>query len=281
MSPLLFTVLLFFLSAAGGFLGSLAGIGGGIIVVPALTLLFGVDIHLAIGASIVCVIATSTAAAAAYVREGMTNVRVGMFLEMGTVTGALIGATLGGILNPGLLFILFGAIVGYSALMMLKQVGKGIGSSVAAENRISKWLNLNGSYYDQAVGKEIPYKVAHPLIGGVLMIFAGMVSALLGIGSGSLKVPVMDIAMKLPIKVSSATSNFMIGVTAAASSMIYFARGDINPFLAAPTAVGITLGALIGTRVMTRMHSRSLRILFVFLFFFIGIQMIWKGFGTL
>jgi uncharacterized membrane protein YfcA len=281
MSPVAFSALLFIIASAGGFLGALAGIGGGIIVVPALTLLFGIDIHLAVGVSIVCVIATSTAAAAAYVREGMTNVRVGMFLETGTVTGALAGAVLGGIIPHGLLFVLFGGIVGYSALMMLRQVRKGIVKVYVAGDRVSERLKLDGSYYDRAAGKVVEYRVAHPILGWCFMVVAGVVSALLGIGSGSLKVPVMDIAMKLPVKVSSSTSNFMIGVTAAASSMVYYARGDINPFLAAPTAVGITLGALVGARVMTKMHSRTLRILFVCLFVFIGLQMIWKGVGMI
>lgn len=280
MTLLSFDILVFLVSLIAGLLGSLLGLGGGIIVIPALTLLFKIDIHYAIGASIVSVIATSSGAAAAYVRERMTNLRVAMVLEIATVAGAMTGAYLAGILSGRWLYILFALILGYSAVMMLRKRGDAL---VEADANIhapwADYLQLNGSYYDEEEGKNVDYRVIHTRIGLALMYIAGVVSGLLGIGSGALKVPAMDLAMRLPIKVSTATSNFMIGVTAAASAGVYFMRGDINPSIAAPVAVGVLIGATVGSRLLGRMKSTTLRVFFVLVLLGISVQMLLKGIG--
>ncbi len=276
MTPFEFTSLAFLISAAAGVLGSLLGLGGGIIVIPVLTLLFKIDIRYAIGASIVSVIATSSGAAAAYVRERMTNLRVAMLLEVGTVSGALTGAFLAGQIKGRWLYIIFGVVMGYSAIMMFRKRHQ-----VATDEFIAApwadWLRLHGSYYDEALKREINYRVARTRVGLALMYLAGVVSGLLGIGSGALKVPAMDLAMRLPIKVSSATSNFMIGVTAAASAGVYFMRGDIDPFVAAPVAAGVVIGATVGSRLLSALESRSIRVAFVVVLLWISVQMLIKG----
>ncbi|MHB1712262.1 MAG: sulfite exporter TauE/SafE family protein, partial [Acidimicrobiales bacterium] len=220
MTPLDFVISLALISVAAGVLGSLVGLGGGVVIVPVLTIFYGVDIRLAIGASIVSVIATSSGAAAAYVREKMTNLRAGMFLEIATTTGAVSGAYLTTLFPSRFLFILFGVVLGYSSFATYRKRHSAEPLTVS-NDRIANYFNLHGSYYDTAEKKEISYKVVGTKPGLVLMYVAGLVSALLGIGSGALKVPAMDVAMHLPMKVSSATSNFMIGVTAAASAGVY------------------------------------------------------------
>ncbi|MFI5378731.1 MAG: sulfite exporter TauE/SafE family protein [Tepidisphaerales bacterium] len=275
MTPLVFTLVTFAMSLAAGALGSLLGLGGGIIVIPALTLLLGIDIRYAIGASVVSVIATSSGAAAAYVRERLTNLRVAMLLEIGTTTGALTGAYLAGVLAGRWLYIIFGLVMGYSAIAMFRK-GRGT-AAVVPRDRLADRLRLHGSYRDEAVGQEIAYRVTHTLPGLALMYIAGMVSGLLGIGSGALKVPAMDLAMRLPIKVSTATSNFMIGVTAAASAGVYFARGDIDPFVAAPVAAGVVIGATAGSYLLGRLQSRVIRIVFVAVLLWVSVEMLLRG----
>jgi len=275
MSPILFVVIVGAISLLAGFLGALLGLGGGIIIVPALTLLLGVDIRLAIGASIVSVIATSSGAAAAYVRDRLANIRVAMFLELGTTAGAITGAVLAGILIPRFLFILFGLIVGYSAFAMLRDRRRG-----AKEIEVGPWarvLDLKSSYFDDAAGMHVDYQPKRARIGLALMYFAGVISGLLGIGSGALKVPAMDLAMELPIKVSTATSNFMIGVTAAASAGVYFSRGQIDPFIAGPVAIGVMAGAFIGSHTLGRISSRTVRFIFVAVLTVVAVQMLFKG----
>ena len=276
MTPLLFVLAVSAISLLAGFLGSLLGLGGGIIVVPALTLLMHVDIRLAIGASIISVIATSSGAAAAYVRDRLANLRVAMFLELGTTTGAITGAYLAGVIHPRLLFILFGLILGYSAFAMLRNRRT---ADVEMEiGGFTHYLKLSGSYFDDAAGEEITYQPVRARLGLMLMYIAGTVSGLLGIGSGSLKVPAMDLAMELPIKVSTATSNIMIGVTAAASAGIYFTRGQIDPFIAAPVAIGVLAGAFIGSHTLGRIGSRAVRTIFVIVLTLVALQMLVKGF---
>ena len=275
MSPLSFTLTLLGISICAGFVGSLLGLGGGIVVVPVLTLLYGIDIRYAIGASIVSVIATSSGAAAAYVKERMTNLRTAMLLELGTTSGAITGAFLAGILRGRWLFIIFGLALGFSALAMFRRVRKR-GEPVPPD-ALADRLHLHGSFFDESLGYEVTYRVTHVRLGLLLMYVAGAISGLLGIGSGALKVPAMDLAMRLPIKVSSATSNFMIGVTAAASAGVYFARGDIDPFIAAPVAAGVVLGATAGSRFLSKADSRSLRLCFVIVLVAVSAQMIWKG----
>jgi hypothetical protein len=276
VTPLEFVLSAFGASIVAGGLGSLLGLGGGIIVVPALTLLLGIDIRYAIGASIVSVIATSSGAAAAYVRERLTNLRVAMLLEVATTAGALSGAYLAGIVGGRWLFITFGAIMGLSAVEMLRQHNRGVPATVPPD-ALADRLRLHGCYYDAARGLEISYRVTRTRLGLALMYVAGVVSGLLGIGSGVLKVPALDLAMRLPIKVSTATSNFMIGVTAAASAGVYFARGDIDPFVAAPVAAGVLLGAAAGSRLLGQLRGRVIRIVFVLVLAGVSLEMLRKG----
>lgn len=276
MTPLTFTLVTFGISLVAGVLGSLLGLGGGIIVVPALTLLLHVDIRYAVGASIVSVIATSSGAAAAYVRDHMANLRVAMLLEVATTTGALTGAFVAGLVSARWLFVIFGVMLGYSAVMMLRNRTAHAEDAVPPD-RIADRLRLHDAYYDKAAGRTIAYRVTRTPIGLGMMYVAGVVSGLLGIGSGSLKVPAMDLAMRLPIKVSTATSNFMIGVTAAASAGVYFARGDIDPFVAAPVATGVLLGATAGSHLLARIQSSVIRLMFVVVLLFISAQMVYRG----
>lgn len=277
MTPLAFTLWSFVSSIFAGVIGSLLGLGGGIVVIPVLTLLLDVPIRYAIGASIVCIIATSSGAAAGYVRERMTNLRVAMLLEIGTTSGAITGAVIAGLISPRWLFIIFGLVLGYSSVAMFRKRHETVADSVPPD-RMSDRFKLHGSYYDEALGREIAYRVTRAPLGLVLMYIAGIVSGLLGIGSGALKVPAMDLGMRLPIKVSTATSNFMIGVTGAASAGVYFARGEINPFIAAPVAVGVLLGAWAGSHLLGRLQGKWIRLLFVVVLLWVSAQMLWKGY---
>jgi uncharacterized membrane protein YfcA len=277
MTPLEFALLVFAISILAGALGSLLGLGGGIIVIPALTLLFHIDIRYAIGASIVAVIATSSGAAATYVRGGLANLRVAMVLELATTSGALTGAYLAGLLNHRWLYIIFGVVMGYSSLVMYRKRNNGDRDLAAKHAPWADYLRLHSSYYDKAMGQEVVYRVVSTRIGLILMYLAGAISGLLGIGSGSLKVPAMDLAMRMPIKVSTATSNFMIGVTAAASAGVYFMRGDIDPFIAGPVAVGVLLGAMIGATILPKLQSSTIRLVFVLVILWISAQMLFKG----
>lgn len=276
MTPLDFVIAMGLISVVAGILGSLVGLGGGIIIVPVLTLLFHVDIRLAIGASIISVIATSSGAAAAYVRDKMTNLRAGMFLEVATTTGAVTGAYLTTILPARFLFILFGVVLAYSALATFQR-RKAAQPLLVSNDRIANVLELHGEYYDEAEKKNIVYKVTGTKLGLFMMYIAGLVSALLGIGSGALKVPAMDLAMHLPMKVSTATSNFMIGVTAAASAGVYFARGQIDPIIAAPVAIGILVGATLGSKVLGKITSKTVRLVFVVVLVAISFEMLQRG----
>lgn len=264
------------IAVLAGFLGALLGLGGGIIMTPALTLLFGIDIKYAIGASIISVIATSSGSAIAYLKDRLTNIRIGMFLEIGTTLGAITGAFLGAVINPKYLFIIFGLLMLYSAVMVLRKLGSELPKDVETHPMAEK-LRLNSAYYDKSLNETVSYKVDGVFGGLGIMYTAGTLSGLLGIGSGTLKVMGMDLFMKLPLKVSSATSNFMIGVTAAASAGVYFFRGNIDPKIAAPVALGVLLGATVGTRVMQRLKTRVIRFIFVPVLTLVSIQMIVKG----
>jgi len=270
---------IFVFSLAAGIIGALAGVGGGILVVPALTIVFGVDIRLAIGASIVSVIATSSGAAAAYVRDGMTDMRVGMFLELATTTGAVCGALLAAVVAPAALFILLGIVLLFSALQQVLRLGEEL-PPVADPSALAARLRLAGAYPDARLGRDVPYAAQRVPLGFALMAGAGVVSGLLGIGSGALKVLAMDGAMRLPMKVSSATSNFMIGVTAAASAGIYLGRGDVDPTLAAPVALGVLAGATLGARILPRLSNRTVRLVFLPVLVVIGIETLLKGLGV-
>ncbi len=267
------------LSFAAGVLGAVLGLGGGIIIVPGLTLLMGLPIRYAIGASIVSVIATSSGAAAAYVRDRLTNMRIGMALEVATTTGALSGAFIAGLLNVRWLYVIFGALLGYSAIALMEKLHLEL-PDVVPEDRLATRLKFSGTYYDQALKREVAYVATGVLPGGAMMYLAGLISGLLGIGSGLFKVLAMDLAMRLPMKVSTATSNFMIGVTAAASAGVYFARGDIHPLVASPVALGVLGGAWVGTRVMERLRNTTIRKVFIPVLAYVAISMILRGLGA-
>ncbi len=280
MAPITFVIITFLGSLVAGSLGALLGLGGGIIIIPMLTLFLGVDIRYAVGASIVSVIATSSGAAATYVRERIANLRVGMFLEIGTTLGAITGAYVAGILEGRLLYLIFAAVLAYSGAMMFRgRSDQALVGPDAAPDALATRLAMHGSYYDQALQAQVPYLVAGVVPALGLMFVAGVVSGLLGIGSGALKVPAMDLAMRLPIKVSSATSNFMIGVTAAASAGVYFTRGDIQAIIAAPVAIGVLIGAMLGTRLLTHLPGVVIRRIFVAVLVVVCVEMLGRGLG--
>jgi hypothetical protein len=269
---------IFAISIAAGLIGALAGVGGGILVIPALTIGFGVDIHLAVGASIVSIIATSSGAASAYVRDQMTNMRIGMFLELATTTGAVCGALLAAVVAPGFLYVLLGLVLLGSAGTQVSRMREEA-PPTGPPSAIAIRLRLESSYPDRRLGREVPYSARRVPLGFALMWIAGVVSGLLGIGSGVLKVLAMDGVMRLPMKVSSATSNFMIGVTAAASAGIYLARGDVDPQIAAPVALGVLAGALTGARLLGRISNRSVRLVFLPVLVVVGLETMARGLG--
>ena len=260
---------------AAGFLGSLTGLGGGGILVPVMTLLFGVDIRFAIGASLISVIATSSGAAAAYVKEGYSNIRIGMLLEIATTAGALLGAYLGGILTTHVIAIVFGLVLLQSAYQSLF-TAKDDSHTVLESDALAERFRLAGTY-PIGGGKVQGYGVRNVPTGFGIMFGAGALSGLLGIGSGVVKVIAMDRAMKIPFKVSTTTSNFMIGVTAAASAGVYLGRGYIDPRIAMPVMLGVLAGAFLGTRVLMRARVSALRRIFGAVVLLLAIQMIYNG----
>ncbi|HEU4700473.1 MAG TPA: sulfite exporter TauE/SafE family protein [Gemmatimonadales bacterium] len=272
MTVLVMTLLLAGGAFAAGLLGALTGLGGGLIIVPLLTLGFGVDLRYAIGASLVSVIATSSGAAAAYVREGYTNIRVGMLLEVATTVGALVGAYAALVIAPHVIAVLFGLVLLFTAVQSLRPQEEHI---TEASGTLARRLRL-GSTYPTPHGLQ-HYEVQHVPLGFGLMFLAGILSALLGIGSGVVKVLAMDRAMRLPFKVSTTTSNFMIGVTAAASAGVYLTRGYIDPGLAMPVMLGVLAGALFGARVLTKARTRTLRLLFTAVVVVLACEMLYKG----
>lgn len=273
MSIILFTAILLVGAFAAGLVGSLTGLGGGVIIIPLLTLGLGVDIHYAIGASIVSVIATSSGSAAAYVKEGITNIRIGMFLEIATTLGAIGGAVIAVYLNPSFIAIVFGIILIFSAAMMvLKKKNQ---SENYKTSKLAEYFKLNGSY--PLDGEIKTYRVRRVVGGFFMMLFAGTLSGLLGIGSGALKVIAMDNIMSMPFKVSTTTSNFMIGVTAAASAVVYLHRGQIDPGIAMPVCIGVLIGATLGSKILMKTKTGKLKIIFAVVVLFLAIQMIYNG----
>lgn len=273
MSVIIFTVILLVGSYFAGLLGSLTGLGGGFIIIPLLTLLLHVDIHYAIGASLVSVIATSSGAAAAYVKEGLTNIRLGMFLEIATTAGAFTGAIVAIYIPTQFIAVLFGLILIFSAIMSLRSKAEKI---VYEETWLSKNFKLSGSYPEN--DEVVKYSITNVAGGFIMMIFAGVISGLLGIGSGALKVVAMDGIMRIPFKVSTTTSNFMIGVTASASAVVYLQRGYIHPGLAMPVVIGVLLGALSGSKILVHTTSSTwLRWVFAIVVAFLATQMIYNG----
>jgi uncharacterized membrane protein YfcA len=273
MGVIEFTALVFATSIFAGLLGALTGLGGGVVIVPVLALLFKVDIRYAIGASLVSVIATSSGAAVAYVREGLSNIRIGMFLEIATTLGALFGAYLTTKFSTHYIAIIFGIVLLYSAYSSLRKAPQDA-SSLSADPLATR-LKLNGSYAGQA-GQE-PYSAQHVPLGFGIMLGAGTLSGLLGIGSGAVKVLAMDKAMRLPFKVSTTTSNFMIGVTAAASAGVYLSRGYIEPGLTMPVMLGVLGGSVIGSRILVKVPVTTLKWLFTLVIVLLGVEMIYSG----
>ena len=273
------------IAVLAGFLGSLVGLGGGIIITPALTILFGIDIKYAIGASIIAVIATSSGSAIAFVKDHVSNMRVGMLLEVFTTAGGVVGALMAGIFSSKLLYIFFSVILLNSFYGMLKKTGlitKVKKEEEKVENdKYADRYNLNSTYYDKATGKTVAYNVTNVPQGSLVMFGAGFASGLLGIGSGAFKVVALDSYMKLPIKVSTATSNFMMGVTATASALIYFFNGTINPVIAAPIAIGTLIGSRTGAKVMQRLDAKYIRYIFLPILLFTIVNMFLKGVGVL
>lgn len=273
MNILEVTLLIFLIAAIAGFLGSLTGLGGGVVIVPALTLLFGVDIHYAIGASLVSVIATSSGAAAAYVKEGYTNIRIGMFLETATTTGAMLGAVLAAIMSPSAIAIIFGAVLIYSAIQSSRERVRL--PTDEQPDKLATRLSMNSSFPTTEGNR--PYYVRRVPGGLGVMFVAGSLSGLLGIGSGAFKVLAMDQVMRIPFKVSTTTSNFMIGVTAAASAGIFLGRGYVDPGLAMPVMLGVLIGSHLGAKVLTGVKSITLRRVFGVVILALAIEMIYNG----
>lgn len=273
MAATSFTAIIFLVAVLAGLVGALTGLGGGIVVTPALTLLLGIDIRYAIGASLVSVIATSSGAAASYVRDGLSNIRIGMFLEIATTLGAICGALLAAHTPTRALAMLFGLVLLQSAWQVVR-------SRADAERPIrcdsfTEWLHLGGLYHSS--DGILPYQAMRAKAGFAMMYVAGLVSGLLGIGSGALKVIAMDRIMGLPFRVSTATSSFMIGVTGVASAAIYLKRGYIHPMIALPVMLGVLLGSMIGAQLLPRLPVRLLRRIFAIAVAIIAIQMILHG----
>jgi uncharacterized membrane protein YfcA len=273
------------ISVLAGLIGSLIGIGGGILVVPILTLLFGVPIPFAIGASIVSVIATSSGSAAAFIKDEITNLRIGMFLEIATAPGAIVGALTALLLFRSnmqwIMYLSFGLVLIFSSYSLYKK-GKNENSITSAEvatkrSAFAERLKLGGKYYDASLNQHISYEATRVHAGLMTMLAAGFVSGLLGIGAGVMKVLSMDMMMRLPFKVSTTTSNFMIGVTAVAGTSVFYIGGFINPILVGPVAVGVVLGSFIGAKILIRSKPSSLRLLFMIILVILGLQMIRRG----
>lgn len=271
MNLLLFCILIAFGASVAGLLGSLTGMGGGIVIVPMLTVLFGVDLHYAMGASLISVIGTSSGTAASYVKDGFSNIRLAIFLEIATTIGAILGAYFVGIIKPEIIIFIFSVLLFYSAITNL--IGRNSEMPPHGGGRIAKMFRLNGEY-PNLMGEKINYSLIRVPQGFVLMFIAGNLSGLLGIGSGSAKVIAMDQVMKIPYKVSTTTSNLMIGITAAASSGIYLNKGYIDPILVMPVLVGVLFGSFIGVRLLKIVSTRLLRILFSIVVLILAVEML-------
>jgi uncharacterized membrane protein YfcA len=272
LSSLLFTLIIFGSSFAAGLLGSLTGLGGGVVIIPLLTLGFGVDIKYAVGTSLISVIATSSGAAASYVKKGISNIRIGIFLEIATTIGAISGAHIAGLVSTQVVAVTFGIVLILSAFISGRRKEEFINE--AKPDKAATYLRMNGKY--KFKHEEIPYTVDNVPGGFGVMYIAGALSGLLGIGSGAFKVIAMDYIMKLPFRVSTTTSNFMIGVTAAASAGIYLQKGYIDPGLSMPVVLGVLPGALIGSKLLARFRTKWLRIIFAIVITFLGLEMIYN-----
>jgi uncharacterized membrane protein YfcA len=275
------------ISIPAGFIGSLTGLGGGSIMIPLLVYL-GVPLKYAIAASMVTIIATSSGSAASYVKEKLANVKVAMYLEMFTIVGAIIGASITSIVEPRLLYFFFAAFLLTSFLgvrrhMKEKEVDATYNGSndvikqQQQQDSLAKWLELKGSYYDQAINKQRDYELTRPAIGGAGMIVAGIAAGMLGIGAGAFKVSIQELVLRMPSKVSTATTNFIIGMTALAGASVYFASGLLYIDLAAPMAIGTMIGSLAGGRILNKLSNKTVRMMFLIIVAILAIQMLYKG----
>jgi len=265
-------------SFGAGIVGAVLGLGGGILLVPLLTMVFGINLHYAMGASLVSVIATSSGAAAMYLRSGLSNIRIGLFLAMATVTGAFIGAALSGVVPARALELILGLALTYSVVVTFRQLNVELPEGVP-HDRVAMRFGLEGTYEDALLDRKVTYRADRVKAGFAVMWGAGLLSGLLGIGSGAFKVLALDYVMRLPMKVSTATSNFMIGITAAASASVYFARGDIHPVIVTPVALGVLLGASVGTSLMGRLRNTTVRMLFLPVILYLALSMMARGLG--
>ncbi len=283
MLPILYFILILITGCFAGAVGAVSGLGGGVLLIPALTILFGVPIQYAAGASLIATIATSSGAASSYVKDRLSNIKIGMSLEIATTLGAIAGALVAGLIYAhglgSLIFIIFGIVLLLSLYPALMQFKK---NRLKPQNRdwTTKTFQLSGSYYDEASRKTVHYSGYRWWLGEIVMGFAGIISGLLGIGSGVLKVIGMDWGMKLPMKVTTATSDFMIGVTAAAGSAIYWSFGYIQPFLAAPIVVGVLMGAFAGSKLLEKSASRKIRMFFLVVLAVVALEMVLRGLGV-
>ncbi len=273
MTVLTFTLILLFAAYCAGLLGSLTGLGGGVVVIPVLTLAFGVDFHYAVGGALVASIATSSGSGSAYVKEGITNIRLGMFLEIATTIGAVAGAVVAIWLNNSSIAIIYGCVLILTAAMQQRQKSDHDG---VKGSEMARRLRLFGTW-PQKDGSIKAYQLKHVGGGFSVMLVAGVLSGILGIGSGVLKVIAMDGIMKVPFKVSTTTSNFMMGVTACASAVVYIQRGNIVPGIACPVMIGVLFGALTGAHLLKRLDVRVLRQIFCVAILLVAINMIYQG----
>jgi uncharacterized membrane protein YfcA len=279
MSAMLDMLSLVLMSVPVGFIGSLTGLGGASILIPLLVFL-GIPVKEAIASGMVTIIATSSGSASSYVRERMANVKIAMYLEMFTITGAILGATVTTIIAPTYLYFFFAAFL-LSSFVKLRGSTKNDPVPCNNRDRISRWLELRGSYFDEVKKEIIEYRVCNALLGGIGMFVAGVAAGMLGIGAGAFKVTVQESVLKMPSKVSTATSNFIIGMTALAGTSVYLLSGFLNVTLMAPMAVGTTIGAIVGGRVLNKLGDTSLRILFFIVVIFLIAQMLYKGVRSL
>jgi len=274
MTTLTFCIILLAGAYLAGLVGSLTGLGGGVVIIPLLTLVFHIDIRYAIGAALLASIATSSGAASAYVKEGITNIRLGMFLEIATTIGAVVGAVIAVYTPTNTIAMMFGSILIFSAAMTLRKKNQEV---LTEGSKLSYLLKLNNSYPTKEGNVE--YKLKNVGAGFSIMALAGILSGLLGIGSGALKVLAMDSTMRIPFKVSTTTSNFMIGVTAAASAVVYLQRGYMDPGLAFPVILGVLGGAFTGSKLLTRIDPKALRLIFCMAITFVAVEMIYNGYN--
>jgi uncharacterized protein len=270
-------ITIFLISIPAGFIGSLIGLGGGSIMIPLLVFL-GVPVKYAIAASMVSIIATSSGSAASYVKEKLANVKVAMYLEMFTIVGAIIGASITSVVEPRLLYFFFAAFLSTSFFGIRRQRKQQMSSAKFEQDRMAKWLQLEGTYYDKSTNEQIEYKLTKPVFGGTGMVAAGIAAGMLGIGAGAFKVSIQELVLRMPSKVATATSNFIIGITALAGASVYFNSGLLYIDLAAPMAAGTLLGSIAGGRILNKLSNKTVQIMFLVIVILLTVEMLYKGF---